>query len=137
MSDLTKMAEELAATTDLLKEAADENIQLRKTAAAFERHLKAEEIAQKMVDRGMIAVEKYASTVQSLDQSNQDLASIESGLSFVNSQGFDVGETVDQGSTSAPSPVSEKTAGNRGTGAPRHIVADRSAAAASLLNQSA
>jgi len=133
MSDLAKLAEELNSTSALLKEAADENTELRKTAAAFARHLKSEKIAQKMVTRGMIPVEKYASTVDELDSSGQDLDAIESGLSFVNSPGFSVGETVEEGG-SGPSPSSEKTASNLGSSTPRHIREDRETAAANLLS---
>lgn len=122
------LTDKLADAVGLLKEADTRITNLEAVDAAYQRHLKAGDIAETMVDRGQIPVEKYAQTVKDLAASDQDLDALENSLSFVSSPEFAIGDTVDP----TPEKKASAEAGSDGP-APRRIVEDRAGAAARIM----
>ena len=131
MSQIDVLKQQLSDAGGLLKVADARLTELEVSETAFTRHLHAEKIAQSMVDRSMIPVEKYASTVSELSSSDQDLTQMEAGLAFVNStgRGFDIGETSDP--KSIDTPVKEASVEGK---APRRVLEDRAGSAARIMD---
>ena len=131
MSQIEVLKQKLVDAGGLLKTAEARLTELEATEAAYERHLSAEKIAQEMVERTMIPVEKYAQTVAEISSSNQDLDQLGANLSFINSTGVEhaIGETG-----SPDDFIGSDKEAEEDTAAPKHVVRDREATASRLMS---
>ena len=131
MSQLAILKQRLVDAGGLLKTAEARLTELEQTEAAYKRHLSAEKIAQEMVDRTMIPIEKYAQTVSDISTSDQDLDQLGSNLSFISSTGVE--HEIGQAGEPSDFLATEKEAEESGP-TPTHVVKDREATASRLMS---